>query len=173
MSLDEALGGSSRNPCSRPAVCSTPGHACAPQASNTRSSTCSPTRNTSPSKSHGAPTRTSPGTYSDPRKIRGKALMWAKIDCLSDAGVPRSLTEIVTLGRTLKSRAVYIPGLLRSSPHQQWPHRSHQRMPRTPTRLRPRVPKPHPLHHPSTPRNRRIQTPTTPPIMKSLFRYGV
>ena len=27
--------------------------------------------------------------------------------------------------------------------------------------------KPHPLHHPSTPRNRRIQTPTTPPIMKS------
>ena len=34
--------------------------------------------------------------------------MRAKIDCLSDAGVPRSLTEIVTLGRTLKSRAGYI-----------------------------------------------------------------
>ena len=33
----------------------------------------------------------------------------------------------------------------------------------------PGVPKPHPLHPPSTPRNRRIQSPTTPPIMKSLL----
>ena len=59
------------------------------------------------------------------------------------------------------------PGLLRSSPHQQWPYRSHQRTPRTPTRTRTRIPKPHPLHHPLPPRNRRIQTPTTPPIIKS------
>ena len=43
--------------------------------------------------------------YQDPNKIRGKALMQAEIACLSDAGVPRSLTEIVTLGRTLKRRA--------------------------------------------------------------------
>ena len=61
------------------------------------------------------------------------------------------------------------PGLLRSSPHHRRSYRSDQRTPRTPTRLRPRIPKPHPLHHPSTPRNRRIQTPTTPSIMKSLF----
>ena len=58
-------------------------------------------------------------------------------------------------------------GLLRSSPHQQRSYRSHQRPPRTPTRIRTRIPKPQPLHHPSTPRNRRIQTPTTPSIMKS------
>ena len=31
--------------------------------------------------------------------------MQAEIACLSDAGVPRSLTEIITLGRTLKRRA--------------------------------------------------------------------
>ena len=43
--------------------------------------------------------------YRDPNKIRGKALMQAEIACLSDAGVPRSLTEIVTLGRTLKRRS--------------------------------------------------------------------
>ena len=43
--------------------------------------------------------------YRDPNKIRGKALMQAEIACLSDAGVPSSLTEIVTLGRTLKLRA--------------------------------------------------------------------
>ena len=43
--------------------------------------------------------------YRDPNKDRGKALMQAEIACLSDAGVPSSLTEIVTLGRTLKRRA--------------------------------------------------------------------
>ena len=63
------------------------------------------------------------------------------------------------------------PGPLRPPPHLQRPHRSHQRPPRTPTRLHPRIPKPHPLHHPSTPRNRRIQTSTTPPIMKSRFPF--
>ena len=31
--------------------------------------------------------------------------MQAEIACLSDAGIPSSLTEIVTLGRTLKRRA--------------------------------------------------------------------
>ena len=41
----------------------------------------------------------------DPNKIRGKALMQADIDRLSDAGVPCSLTELTTLGRTLKHRS--------------------------------------------------------------------
>ena len=63
------------------------------------------------------------------------------------------------------------PGLLRPPPHQQWPHRSDHRPPRTPTQIRTRIPKPHPLHHPNTPQNRRIQTPTTPPIMKSRFAH--
>ncbi len=105
--------------------------------------------------------------YRDPNKIRGKALMQAEIDRLSNAGVPSSLTEIITLGRTLKTPSHRHPGLLRPPPHQQWPYRSDQRPPRTPTRIRTRIQKPHQLHHLSTPRNRRIQTPTTPPIMKS------
>ena len=47
--------------------------------------------------------------YRDPNKIRGKGLMQAEIDRLSDAGVPRSLTEIIKLGRTLKRRSRDIP----------------------------------------------------------------
>ena len=47
-------------------------------------------------------------SYCDPNKIRGKALMQAEIDRLSNAGVPRSLTQIITLGRTLKRRSVDI-----------------------------------------------------------------
>ena len=47
--------------------------------------------------------------YSDPNKIRGKALMQAEIDHLSNAGVPSSLTEIITLGRILKRRSRDIP----------------------------------------------------------------
>ena len=43
--------------------------------------------------------------YRAPDTIAGKALMQAEIACLSDAGIPSSLTEIVTLGRTLKRRA--------------------------------------------------------------------
>ena len=74
-------------------------------ASNTASSTCSPAIATSHSKSHGASTRTSPDTYRAPDTSAGKALMQAEIDRLSDAGVPRSLTELMTLGRTLTRRA--------------------------------------------------------------------
>ena len=44
-------------------------------------------------------------SYRDPNKIRGKALMQAEIDRLSNAGVPSSLTEIITLGRTFKRRS--------------------------------------------------------------------
>jgi len=36
----------------------------------------------------------------------------------------------------------------------------------------PGLAKPHQLHHPSTPRNKRIQSPTTPPIMKSSQTTG-
>ena len=43
--------------------------------------------------------------YRAPDTDVGKALMQAEIACLSDAGVPSSLTEIVTQGRTLKRRA--------------------------------------------------------------------
>ena len=107
--------------------------------------------------------------YRDPNKVRGKALVQAEINTLTSTRVPRSLRELITLGRTLKRRAGDTPGLLRPPPHHRRSHRSHQRTPRTPTRIRTRVPKPPQLHHPLPPRNRRIQTPTTPSIMKSRF----
>ena len=43
--------------------------------------------------------------YCAPDASMGKALIRAEIACLSDAGVPSSLTEIITLGRTLKRRS--------------------------------------------------------------------
>ena len=43
--------------------------------------------------------------YCDPNKIRGKALMQAEINTLTSTRVPRGLTELITLGRTLKRRA--------------------------------------------------------------------
>ena len=46
--------------------------------------------------------------YRDPNKIRGKALMQADINTLTSMRVPRGLTELITLGRTLKRRATDI-----------------------------------------------------------------
>ena len=43
--------------------------------------------------------------YRDPNKIRGKALMQAEINTLTSTRTPRDLTELMTLGRTLKRRA--------------------------------------------------------------------
>ena len=77
--------------------------------------------------------------YRDPNKIRSKALVQAEINTLASTRVPRGLTELITLGRTLKRRAGDTPGLLRSSPHQQRSYRSHQRTSRTPTRIRTRT----------------------------------
>ena len=58
-------------------------------------------------------------------------------------------------------------GLLRTAQHVERTDRVHQRPPRTPPRLRTRLPQPHQLHRPIPPRDRRIQTPTTPSIVKS------
>jgi len=111
--------------------------------------------------------------YRDPNKIRGKALMEAEINTLTSTRVPRGLTELVTLGRTLKRRA---GDILAYFDH---PHTSNGPTEAINGRLEHLrgsalgLAKPHPLHHPSTPRNRRIQTPTTPSIMKSPFGCGV
>ena len=43
--------------------------------------------------------------YRDPSKIRGKASMQAEINTLTSTRVPNCLTELMTLGRTLKRRA--------------------------------------------------------------------
>ena len=94
--------------------------------------------------------------------------MRAEINTRTSTRVPSCPTELMTLGRTLKRRAGDFLAYFDHPHNHGWPYRSHLRPPRTPTRLRPRIPKPHQLHHPLPPRNRRIQTPTTPPIMKSL-----
>ena len=159
--------GAPQIPCTRPAVCSTPAHAFSRRSSSTRYSTCFPATSTSPSRSPGVSTRTSPDAYRDPNKIRGKNLIQAEIDSLSGADVPRSLTELMTLGRTLTRRA---EDILAYFDH---PHTSNGPTEAINGRLEHLrgsalgLAKPHPLHHPSTPRNRRIQTPTTPSIMKS------
>ena len=107
--------------------------------------------------------------YRDPNKVRGKALVQAEINTLTSTRVPRSLTELMTLGRTLKRRA---GDILAYFDH---PHTSNGPTEAINGRLEHLrgsalgFAKPHQLHHPSTPRNRRIQTPTTPPIMKSRF----
>ena len=40
--------------------------------------------------------------YRDPNKIRGKVRMQAEINTLTSTRVPRGLTDLITLGRTLK-----------------------------------------------------------------------
>ena len=86
----------------------TPDPAYSHHTSNTASSTYSPAIATSPSRSPGAPTRTSPDTYRAPNTSTGKALMQAEINTLTSTHVPRSLTELITLGRTLKRRTTDI-----------------------------------------------------------------
>ena len=105
--------------------------------------------------------------YRAPNTSVGKALMQAEIERLSNAGVPSSLTEIITLGRTLKRRATDILAYF-DHPHTTGGPTKAANAPLEHLRgSAPELPQPHPLHHPSTPRNRRIQTPTTPPIIKS------
>ena len=57
----------------------------------------------------------------------GKTLMHEEITRLTSTSMPSSLTELITLGRTLKRRAGDILAYFRPPPHQQRPHRSHQR----------------------------------------------
>ena len=112
--------------------------------------------------------------YRAPDTDAGKALMEAEINTLTSTRVPRGLTELITLGRTLKRRA---GDILAYFDH---PHTSNGPTEAINGRLEHLrgsalgLAKPHQLHHPSTPRNRRIQTPTTPPIMKSRIwsRFG-
>ena len=60
-------------------------------------------------RSRGAPIRTSPGAYRAPDTSAGMATMRAEINTLTSRRVPRGLTELITLGRTLKRRARDIP----------------------------------------------------------------
>ncbi len=99
--------------------------------------------------------------YREPDGAQGKQLIQALIGAVS-TGVPASLTEVITLGRTetpCRGRA----RILRPTRHQQQSRGSTQRQARTPPRLRPRLPEPCQLHRPITARGRRIQAPITPP----------
>ncbi len=127
--------------------------------------------------------------YRHPDRRRGRELMSTLIESISDA-VPAALTEVITLGRTLKKRAADVlayfdrPGTsngpteaingrlehLRGSAlgFRNLTHYITRSLLETggfKPRLHPRSC--HPLHHPIPPGNRRIQTPTTPSIMKS------
>ncbi|EFU60774.1 transposase [Actinomyces sp. oral taxon 180 str. F0310] len=106
-----------------------------------------------------------------PDTSAGKSLMQAEIDRHSDADVPRSLTELMTLGRTLKRRAGDILAYFDHTHTSNGPTEAINGRLEHLRGSAPGLPKPHQLHHPSTPRNRRIQTPTTPPIMKSRRWY--
>ena len=155
--------GGPRIPSTRPAGCCTPDLAYSPHANNTGSSTYSPAIATSPSKSPGAPTRTSPNAYRAPNTSAGKALMRADINTLTSTRVPRGLTELITLGRTLKRRAGDILAYF-DHPHTTGGPTEAINAPLEHLRGSALgLAKPHPLHHPSTPRNRRIQTPNNTP----------
>ena len=104
--------------------------------------------------------------YREPDRRQGRELMAKLIESVS-RGVPAALTEIITLGPDAEEASRRRAGLLRPARHQQRTHRSDQRPPRAPARLRPRLPQPHQLHRPIPARDRRIQTPTTPSIVKS------
>ena len=67
------------------------------------------------------------------------------IDSISH-GVPAALTEVVTLGRTLKKRAADVLAYFDRPGTMQRTDRGDQRPTRTPPRLRPRLPQPHQLH---------------------------
>ena len=104
--------------------------------------------------------------YREPDRARGRELMTELIDSVSH-GVPAALTEVITLGRTLKKRAADVLAYFDRPGTSQRTDRGDQRPPRAPTRLRPRVPQPHQLHRQIPARDRRLQTPTTPSIVKS------
>lgn len=72
--------------------------------------------------------------YRHTKRTKGKKLMKELITAIS-RDVPSALREVITLGRTLKKQAGDILAHFDYPRNQQQPHRSAQRMPRTPTRL--------------------------------------
>ncbi len=45
------------------------------------------------------------GAYREPDRAKGRELMVKLIETLNNGGIPKALTEVITLGRTLKKRA--------------------------------------------------------------------
>ena len=67
--------------------------------------------------------------YRAPDTRVGKAMMQAEINTLTCTRALRGLSELMTLGRTLKRRAGDILAYFDHPPHLQWPYRSDQRPP--------------------------------------------
>lgn len=106
--------------------------------------------------------------YRDPDRATGRKTMTALIDSLR-AGVPKTLTAIVKLGRTLNRRAADVLAYFDRPGTSNGPTEAINGRLGTPARIRTRLPQPHQLHRPSTTGNRRIQTTTTPRIVKSPY----
>ena len=83
---------------------------------------------------------------------QGRALMVKLINSIS-SGVPKLLTEIITLGRTLKNQSVDVLDSLDGPRHIQRTDRDDQRLPRAPKRLSTPIMKPHQLHRQITAQN--------------------
>ncbi len=96
----------------------------------------------------------------------GRVEMSSVIDALAD-GVPKAFVELRKLGRTLTRRACDVLAYFHRPRTSNGPTEARERSPRAPAWPGPRLPQPHPLHRPRTPRSRRIQTTTTPRIVKS------
>lgn len=99
--------------------------------------------------------------YREPDRSAGRKLMQQLITSLS-SGVPRALTELVTLGRTFKKAGRRRARLLRPTRHVQRPDGGDQRTAGTPTRLGARLPESDQLHRQIAAGDRRVQTATTP-----------
>jgi hypothetical protein len=104
--------------------------------------------------------------YREQDRGRGRELMVKLIDSISH-GVPKPLTEVITLRRTLEKRAADVPAYFDRPGTSNGPTEAHQRQARAPAWLRPRLPQSHQLHRPIPARDRRLQTSTTPSSVMS------
>ena len=109
--------------------------------------------------------------YRQPDHALGHAQMQAVIDSLS-GGVPKVLTELITLGRTMKQRAPDVLAYFERPGTSNRPTQGHQRQARALARLRPGILQPHQLRRQIAARVRRLQTRATPSIVKSPFYHG-
>ncbi|CPS70545.1 IS1096%2C tnpA protein [Mycobacteroides abscessus] len=93
--------------------------------------------------------------YREPDRTKGRTMMAALITTLS-TGVPQAADRTDHPGTDPEEACRRRAGLLRPPRHLQRAHRSDQRPPRTPARIRAGLPQPHQLHRPVTARDRRL-----------------
>jgi hypothetical protein len=106
--------------------------------------------------------------YRHPEPKQGRQLTQDLIASVSK-GVPKILTEIIALGRTLKKRSAGVLWPTSTGPNtSNGPTEAINCQFEQRTRLRPRLPQPHQLHRQIPARDRWLQTLTTPSIVKSL-----